>query len=152
MILVFYSRFCIYFLCSIYLKPLRLLIFMFCFIMPFVDYIIKYRKLISLNSYCHKLKSQWNKPGYGLNLILYPSSTNSITFCNMSVFGYVSLGGCQAKSSQTDRHRIKSYTFLYFKHQIKVITKLPNSEQSYKGKVKTHNYINRQNQSTTGKL
>ena len=37
-------------------------------------------------------------------------------------------------------------------HLIRVITKLPNSEQSYKGKVKTHNYINRQNQSTTGKL
>ena len=36
--------------------------------------------------------------------------------------------------------------------RIKVITKLPNSEQSYKGKVKTHNYTNRQNQSTTGKL
>ena len=36
--------------------------------------------------------------------------------------------------------------------EIKVITKLPNSEQSYKGKVKTHNYINRQNQSTAGKL
>ena len=35
---------------------------------------------------------------------------------------------------------------------IRVITKLPNSEKSYKGKVKTHNYINRQNQSTTGKL
>ena len=35
---------------------------------------------------------------------------------------------------------------------IRVITKLPNSEQSYKGKVKTHNYVNRQNQSTTGKL
>ena len=35
---------------------------------------------------------------------------------------------------------------------IRVITKLPNSEQSYKGKVKTHMYINRQNQSTTGKL
>jgi hypothetical protein len=31
--------------------------------------------------------------------------------------------------------------------QIRVITKLPNSEQSYKGKIKTHNYINRQNQS-----
>ena len=29
-----------------------------------------------------------------------------------------------------------------------VITKLPKSEQSSKGKVKTHNYINRQNQST----
>jgi hypothetical protein len=38
------------------------------------------------------------------------------------------------------------------KYKIRVITKLPNSEQSYKGKVKTHNYINRQNQSTTGKL
>jgi hypothetical protein len=37
-------------------------------------------------------------------------------------------------------------------YKIRVITKLPNSEQSYKGKVKTHNYINRQNQSTTGKL
>ena len=37
-------------------------------------------------------------------------------------------------------------------YTIKVITKLPNSEQSYKGKVQTHNYINRQNQSTTGKL
>ena len=30
--------------------------------------------------------------------------------------------------------------------------KLPNSEQSNKVKVKTHKYINRQNQSTTGKL
>ena len=30
--------------------------------------------------------------------------------------------------------------------------KIPNSEQSYKGKVKTHIYINRQNQSATGKL
>jgi hypothetical protein len=35
---------------------------------------------------------------------------------------------------------------------IRVITKLPNSEQSNKGKVKTHKYINRQNQSTTEKL
>ena len=30
--------------------------------------------------------------------------------------------------------------------------KITKSEQSYKGKVKTHKYINRQNQSTTGKL
>ena len=36
--------------------------------------------------------------------------------------------------------------------ELRVITKLPNSEQSYKGKVKTHKYITRQNQSTTGKL
>ena len=47
-------------------------------------------------------------------------------------------------------HGVKS-PVNYF-NMIRVITKLPNSEQSYKGKVKTHNYINRQNQSTTGKL
>jgi hypothetical protein len=35
---------------------------------------------------------------------------------------------------------------------IRVITKLPNSEQSSKGKVKTHKYIYRQNQSTTGNI
>ena len=31
---------------------------------------------------------------------------------------------------------------------IRVITKLPNSEQSYKGKVKTHNYKNSQQPET----
>ena len=35
--------------------------------------------------------------------------------------------------------------------QIRVITKLPNTEQSSKGKGKSHKSINRQNQSTTGK-
>ena len=35
---------------------------------------------------------------------------------------------------------------------IRVITKLPNTEQSPKGKIKTHKSTNRQNQSTTGKL
>ena len=34
--------------------------------------------------------------------------------------------------------------------KIRVLTTLPNSEQSYKGKVKTQKYINRQNQPTTG--
>ena len=50
--------------------------------------------------------------------------------------------------------KFPSLSFISFSiwYWIKVITKLPNSEQSYKGKVKTHNYINRQNQSTTGKL
>jgi hypothetical protein len=43
-------------------------------------------------------------------------------------------------------------TFDEKKNWIRVITKLPNSEQSYKGEVKTHKYIDRQNQSTTGKL
>ena len=56
----------------------------------------------------------------------------------------------------TNQPELKSGTQLKYNPgetwNIKVITKLPNSEQPYKGKVKTHNYINRQNQSTTGKL
>lgn len=36
--------------------------------------------------------------------------------------------------------------------EIRVITKLTNSEQSSKMKMKTHKYINRQNPSTTRKL
>jgi hypothetical protein len=37
-------------------------------------------------------------------------------------------------------------------YQIRVITKLPNTEQSSKGKGKTHKSTNRQNQPTTSKL
>ena len=55
-----------------------------------------------------------------------------------------------AKSKRTNRQAMIYNTRC--RKLIKVITKLPNSEQSYKGKVQTHNYINRQNQSTTGKL
>jgi hypothetical protein len=44
---------------------------------------------------------------------------------------------------------LKSDSTHHFSNRlIRVITKLPNSEQSYKEKVKTHNYINRQSQST----
>ena len=50
------------------------------------------------------------------------------------------------------KSKLKSEKIRKIWKNIKVITKLPNSEQSYKGKVQTHNYINRQNQSTTGKL
>jgi hypothetical protein len=52
----------------------------------------------------------------------------------------------------SDQHPMNIHVNINLHQQIKVITKLPNSEQSYKGKVQTHNYINRQNQSTTGKL
>jgi hypothetical protein len=60
------------------------------------------------------------------------------------------------RTAEVDEQKTKYLQHFINKHDtivsIKVITKLPNSEQSYKGKVKTHNYINRQNQSTTGKL
>ena len=68
---------------------------------------------------------------------------------------------CQRKKRKTKTIEWKEEPKIVFtrnrnihleRDEIKVITKLPNSEQSYKGKVKPHNYINRQNQSTTGKL
>ena len=52
--------------------------------------------------------------------------------------------------SVTNLAKFKRYTAqngtLILQNYIRVITKLPNSEQCYKGKVKTHKYINRQNQ------
>jgi len=39
-----------------------------------------------------------------------------------------------------------------YRFTIRVITKLPNTEQSSKGKGQTNKSTNRQNQSTTGKL
>ena len=48
---------------------------------------------------------------------------------------------------------IYGFTIWVKKHiMIRVITKLPNIEQSSKGKGKTHKSTNRQNQLTTGKL
>ena len=70
---------------------------------------------------------------------------------------------CSDEHSQGE-HKHLNYIQVYVLHileknpsgcsicYIRVITKLPNSEQSYKGKAKTHKYIKRQNQSTTGKL
>ena len=57
--------------------------------------------------------------------------------------------------TQNSRQMILVYVIdehLIDSSEIWVITKSPNSEQCYKEKVKTHKYINRQNQSTTGKL
>jgi hypothetical protein len=49
-------------------------------------------------------------------------------------------------------HIVNSTFKSYHITSIRVITKLPNTEQSSKGKGKTHKSTNRQNQSTTGKL
>ena len=70
-------------------------------------------------------------------------------FKNLKINMYVRI---RPTMCQIIKNNIK--VLLKFKNYniIRVRIKLPNSEQSYKGKVKTHNYINRQNQSTTGKL
>ena len=54
----------------------------------------------------------------------------------------------QRFENQTTKENSQNWQML--NTMIRVITKLENSEQSYKGKVKTHKYINRQSQSTTG--
>ena len=48
--------------------------------------------------------------------------------------------------------RLKLYDQSFTRYLNKGNNNITELEQSYKGKVKTHNYINRQNQSTTGKL
>ena len=50
-------------------------------------------------------------------------------------------------NAETKKNKRNTTTQYVLDITIRVITKLPNSEQSYKGKVKTHNYINTQNQS-----
>ena len=49
---------------------------------------------------------------------------------------------CVLVSYQTELY-LFSLCCVLILYQIRVITKLPNAEQSYKGKVKTHKYINR---------
>jgi hypothetical protein len=51
----------------------------------------------------------------------------------------------QKKKDKRTNNDLQNITQKTKDRAIKVITKLPNSEQSYKGKVKTHKYINRQN-------
>jgi hypothetical protein len=88
-------------------------------------------------SYCKRPKEKVNlkTSNHETAFLRFVSEINSDLMVKRKVF---------LMSTLLERFR----TFL----PINVITKLPNSEQSYKGKVKTHNYINRQNQSTTGKL
>jgi hypothetical protein len=68
------------------------------------------------------------------------------------IFRYQDLVEIYSVSAETIISDAFSYSEMYKDKEVKNIFKLPNCEQSYKGKVKTHNYINRQNQSTIGKL
>ena len=87
------------------------------------------------NSIPHKLKTSINT-----------YTRDTLMLANAQKISVVGTATIQV-SVNNERHKINVYILT-----IRVITKLPNSEQSYKGKVKTHKYINRQNQSTTGKL
>ena len=76
-----------------------------------------------------------------------------MTLSDVGYLVYAVLFTCLLVYSQRLLHYLAFLSFYYQHYRWRrVITKLPNSEQSYKGKVKTHKYINRQNQSTTGKL
>ena len=69
----------------------------------------------------------------------------------MHVFGVKQESGKSLKDLHHSLLKCRALLEPHF-NMIRVITKLTNSEQSYKGKVKPHKYINKQNQSTTGKL
>ena len=78
----------------------------------------------------HDVKSKFdlNKVGYNIN---FDAKDEQIVIKGRNVC-------CQQDSERTVCMVFPTIV------SIRVITKLPNSEQSYKGKVKTHNYINRQ--------
>ena len=79
-------------------------------------------------------------------------TVGTIPESNIKTKSYHTVGTIPESNIKTKHTTLSEQFQNQISKQIKVITKLPNSEQSYKGKVKTHNYINRQNQSTTGKL
>jgi hypothetical protein len=76
-----------------------------------------------------------------------------------SIWGFMEqsttiLNEANASSRMIQNMQCKPLTWFYvtkhfIEYKIRVITKLPNSEQSYKGKVKNHKCINREKQSTT---
>jgi hypothetical protein len=67
----------------------------------------------------------------------------SVFYCDIGIFKYtLSVKNIQSQQMITN----------VINKALRVITKLPNTEQSSKGKGKTHKSTNRQNQSTTGKL
>ena len=68
--------------------------------------------------------------------------------CNWSVNETCIILKIHSKTQQ----QIHICFFWCYINTIRVITKLPNTEQSSKGKSKTHKSTNRQNQSTNGKL
>ena len=72
---------------------------------------------------------------------------------NQTILMYLpSSQNIETNKSKQPRHLINIAKKETKRTSYRVITKLPNSEQSYKWKVKTHKYINRKNQSTTEKL
>jgi hypothetical protein len=59
---------------------------------------------------------------------------------------------CITHDTITSVHHLTTHISLVICQVHKGNNKITEPEQSYKGKVKTHKYINRQNQSTTRKL
>jgi hypothetical protein len=136
-----------------------------------LEYVSK-RSDVHLNNWCNlSLPIDMNKAPHTKTLHALYRTRTSLLFETYSSFPLVLFWSMHSTifEHQWDLkvdcvHPEKNYAIVYpfaaypgvlkldISYIIKVITKLPNSEQSYKGKVQTHNYINRQNQSTIGKL
>ena len=119
-----------------------------------VNYILNEKReqnilLFRIKRYITKLKGESNLKTYFLHVFIKISIVNWIKKIIKDIFEL---------RTMYDTDYIINIVIWYLTstqikyHWIRIITKLTNSEQSYKGKVKIHKYINRQNQSTTGKL
>ena len=85
----------------------------------------------------HRTKFVQSNMQFGLN------SNNSVDDPNMWSTDEEDNVSCSPTIMYSSQPPMEEHVGNYLSATIKVITKFPNSEQSYKGKVKTHNYINR---------
>jgi hypothetical protein len=128
----------------------------------YIHSIFYYKLFLYLNLF---LSVRFDSLSFSFTSLSLLTTSGSVTFnlCPSVIFDCLSCSFTSNKGYRCiwTRETIQHYTSTQIKvneqlvvrkdmdvNEIRVITKLPNSEQSYKGKVK----INRQNQSTTGKL
>ena len=123
-----------------------------------VIFMLKRRKVFFLLSLSTNFISDWRNTNHNIDTLPY----TEIKIASKWV-----IKSHKSKKNRLKRKKTKSNIDLYLQLlgvglmsylsicvclRIRVITKLPNTEQSSKGKGKTHNSTNKQNQSTTGKL
>jgi hypothetical protein len=98
--------------------------------------------LILLEGYCRQIKQTYHSPCANYYNGIIDKSNIPIIVTVLTI-----RTGLQYPSNSSYREYSMAIWFVYntvlidSTVTIKVITKLPNSEQSYKGKVKAHNYI-----------
>jgi hypothetical protein len=91
---------------------------------------------------CLVYMNMMNVPGHGCHVIFLIGDKNTISVINLliNIHTNIDIPTGVSKWHNFVRYNTNKQMLQQPLLQIRVITKLPNSEQSYKGKVKTHKY------------